>query len=532
MVDGTLQHYRALAKLAASLILATAAYPCMAQIHSIKNGPGIRVSTPTEPLAQKASPTMAAAIAKSYGSMPLSLEANRGQADARVKFLARGSGYNLFVTETEAVVSLAGPSRNDIRDTARLHTNALRIKLVGANPSAKITALEELPGRSNYFIGNDPAKWRTGVVNYAKLRIEEVYPGIDLVYYGNQRRLEYDWILAPGVDPALIRFEIAGAHHTQIDASGDLVVKLHGEEIKLRRPLTYQEQTAGRVEVATKYAMTGKNQFGFGIDPFDRSLPLVIDPVLIYSTYLGGDGDDTGIGIALDSSGNAYVVGKTRSGNFPTANSIPGMPGGFGSYAFVTKLNAAGDRLIYSTYLGGSGNNSGEAIAVDSDGFAYVAGSTYSSDFPTKNPLQAMTGGGGYDAFVAKLNASGDGLEYSTYLGGNNGDAAYGIAVDSAQNAYVTGRTFSTNFPIANPYQAKSGGRGDAFVTKLSRSGTALVYSTYLGGNGSGDDWGWGIAVDASGNAYITGQTYSNDFPIANLFRQLMQEAWMPSSQG
>jgi hypothetical protein len=506
------------------MLLTVFVSPAFAQRYAVSPqfASDIRVATPTPTvsMAQKGELATAARIIKSCSTLPLSFEPNQGQADTRVKFLSRGSAYSLLVTTTEAVFFLAEKPKTADSNAARLNRNAFRIKLIGANPSPKITALEKLPSKSNYLIGNDPAKWRTGIAHYAKIRIEGVYPGIDLVYYGNQRNLEYDWVVAPGSNQAAIRFEIKGAERAAIDAGGDLVIKLRGEEIRLHKPLAYQEEDAVRTKVATEYLAMEKNQFGFWIDQFDRSVPLVIDPVLTYSTYLGGAGDDAGTGIAIDSAGNAYVVGKTRSDNFPATNPVQGISGGGGYDAFVAKLNAPGDGLIYFTYLGGSSNDYGEAIAVDSDGFAYLAGSTYSSNFPMKNPFQAKSGGGGYeDAFIAKLNTSGDALVYSTYLGGNGRDGVYGIAVDSAKNAYVTGRTFSTNFPTANPYQASNGGRGDAFVTKLNSSGSALVYSTYLGGNGDGYDWGWGIAVDTSGNAYVVGATYSYDFPTRNPFQ-------------
>ncbi len=430
--------------------------PSMAQTRSGKEKPDTVILTRKSklPVLQAAEPATAA-IRKSYFNLPLSFESNQGQVDKNVKFLSRGAGYKILVAPTEAVFSFAEDSRRADRDVRLSHRDTLRIRIIGANPSPKIKAFEKLPGRSNYLVGNNPAKWRTGIQHYAKVKLEEVYPGIDLVYYGNQRNLEYDWIVAPGANQEFIRFEIRGAARSAVDTCGDLVIKLREKEIRLHKPLAYQQQEAVRTEVSAEYVLNGKNQFGFRIQRFDPSLPLVIDPILIYSTYLGG------------------------------------------------------------------GNEYGEAIAVDPDGFAYVAGSTYSSNFPTRNPFQAKSGGGGYDAFVAKLNLSGDALVYSSYLGGNSGDAIYGIAVDSTGNAYVTGRTFSSNFPTVNPYQASYGGQGDAFVTKLNSSGSALVYSTYLGGAGEGHDWGWGIAVDAGGNAYVAGHTYSYNFPVANAFQPI-----------
>jgi hypothetical protein len=256
------------------------------------------------------------------------------------------------------------------------------------------------------------------------------------------------------------------------------------------------------------------NQIGFQVAEYDASLPLVVDPILVYSTYLGGSGLDQAQGIAVDSSGNAYVTGSTSSPDFPMANPSQVRYGGAGSDAFVTKLSASGNALVYSTHLGGRATDVGYGIAVDSAGNAYLTGTTDSTDFPTANSFQALHAGGINDAFVTKLNPSGNALVYSTYLGGGGSDAGYGIAVDSFANAYVTGSTSSIDFPTMNSLADYGGGVIDAFVTKLNPSGKALVYSTYLGG--SGDDAGYGIAVDSVGNACVTGSTSSPDFPTAS----------------
>ncbi len=483
-----------------------------------------------------------AKLVEAYGKLPLSFEANQGQTGSEVKFLSRGSGYSLFLTANEAVLSLK-PSRDrkGAVAPARLQNKpgplaaargsdqapesaVLRMKLAGANPSAQVAGVDELPGKSNYFLGNDPAKWRTNVPTYAKVKYAEVYPGIDLVYYGNQRQLEYDFVVAPGADPQSIRLSFAvsnpsrdsdGAVPLRIDAQGDLIARVGGDEIRLRKPVVYQEVNGERRPVSGGYVFQANNDIRFSLAAYDKTKPLVVDPVLVYATYLGGNDIDVGYGIAVDSSGNAYVTGQTLSTNFPPANPFRIANGG-GYDAFVTKLNVSGSALIYSTYLGGSAFDFGQGIAVDSSGNAYVTGETSSTNFPTANAIQTRFGGANTDAFVAKLNAAGSALVYSTYLGGNGQDYGTGIAVDSSGNAYVTGETLSTDFPTANAFQA-SFGAGKAFVTKFNAAGSALVYSTYLGG--SSGDRGQGIAVDSSGNAFVTGWTRSTDFPTANSFQ-------------
>jgi hypothetical protein len=521
-------------------------------------------------------------LVAAYGKLPLSFEANQGQTDASVKFVSRGRGYALFLTATEAVLELrisdfglrngsrerataASPSQQPaIRNPSRRSrdpqsevagpesairnpkSEILRLRLVGANPSPRVRGLDELPGKSNYFIGNDPSKWRTNVPTYAKVECRQVYPGVNLVYYGNQQQLEHDFVVEPGADPSAIRLAIEGADKLEVDAAGDLVLHAAGGDVRLRKPVLYQEVEGVRREIAAGYVLgsgippgaggtrgvprarfsrsgvptpalhrqSETVEVSFEVGAYDRAQALVIDPVLVYSTYLGGSSEDYGFGIAVDSAGNAYVTGRTASTNFPTASPLQAAYGGSDWDAFVAKLNAAGSALVYSTYLGGSGSDElGFGIAVDSAGNAYVAGQTTSTNFPTASPLQAASGGG-YDAFVAKLNAAGSALLYSTYLGGSGGDFGQGIAVDSSGNAYVMGRTNSTNFPTASPLQATYGGAGDAFVAKLNAAGSALVYSTYLGGSGS--DGGLGIAVDSSGNAYVTGCTFSTNFPTVS----------------
>src|SRR5436190_8491855 len=460
------------------------------------------------------------AVSEAYGKLPLSFEANRGQTDAQVKFLSRGPGHTLFLTSTEAVLVLT--TRESPAREPAVHgkparrgpgTDAvLRMTFVGAQPPLRPVGREELPGRANYFIGKDPAKWRTNVPTYAKVQYAALYPGIDLIYYGNQRQLEYDFVVRPGADPGLIALGFRGADKLDVDDQGNLVLDTAVGNIRMRKPVIYQEVNGVRREVAGSYVLTGTHQVGFRIAAYDASQPLVIDPVLSYSTYLGGSNTDQGLGIAVDTSGNAYVTGRTQSTNFPTTAGAFQTTGGGTEDAFVTQLIPMGTVLVYSTYLGGSGIDDGLGIAVDALGNAYVTGVTFSTNFPTTAGAFQTTLGGTEDAFVTTLNATGSLLVYSTYLGGSDFDEGFGIAVDALRNAYVTGFTGSTNFPTtAGAFQTTGGDTVDAFVTKLRSEDRRVGYSTYL--RGSGVDDGLGIAVDALRNAYVTGFTGSTNVP-------------------
>ena len=512
---------------------------------------------------------------KTYGTLPLRFELNRGQTDPRVRHLARGHGYTLFLTPQETVLSLQGEkskvksqkSKGESQDAfAKPQTpngelspsSVLRMRFVGASPAPKVTGLDELPGKSNYFKGNDPGKRHTNVPNFSKVRYEDLYPGVDLVYYGNEGRLEYDFVVAPGADPRAIAFEIVGPELApatgapvnrraalQVDANGDLVIAIEGGEIRFHKPLLYQEATENgprttdtlnpkskiqnRKYLDGRYTLRVSNpkskiqnpkwQVGFEIASYDPTKPLVIDPVLSFSTYLGGANGENGYGVGVDADGNAYVTGTTGSTDFPTVTPLQAASGGDVD-VFVAKVNATGTALVYSTYLGGPGYDRGTAIAVDASGNAYITGLTASNNFPTTTGAFQTAFGGGTcgtaacsDAFVTKLDPAGSSLVYSTYLGGNASDVGQGIALDDSGNAYVTGSTLSVNFPTASPLQAAGRGSSDAFVTKIKPDGTGLVYSTYLGG--SGGDFGQSIAVDSAGNAFVTGYTFSANFPTA-----------------
>lgn len=482
------------------------------------------------------------------------------------------------------------------------------MRMLGSNPHARVQGGELQTGKVNYFLGSDPQKWRHNVPLFGSVRYEEMYPGVDLVYYGNQRQLEYDFVVKPGADPNRIRLAFPGASHVSVDSRGELVLGVGGAEVRQHRPVVYQTAAAGRTEVQGSYrilspATPGKPaQVAFEIAAYDATRPLVIDPVLSYSTYLGGEDDDQSYGLAVDAVGYVYITGRTKSTLFPVSPSarqtlksggtdvfvtkldpfssgaasvvystyiggtaddgsafshqgvavdvsgnayITGstlsadFPTTVGAYsrtytspfddAFVTKLNPTGSALVYSTYLGGAGWDYGHSIAVDSTGKAYVAGGTGSDDFPlTSGAVQIARAGGLTDAFVAVFNAQGSGLVYSTVLGGSGNDDAYGIVLDSAGRAVIAGTTTSTAFPTAGTaFQTTRKGNSDAFIARvnINASGAAgLSYSTYLGG--SSDENGFGLALDSADAVYITGQTTSSDYPTQAAIQNAKNGTW------
>ncbi len=481
----------------------------------------------------------------SLARLPLSFERNVGQSDALVAYLARGQGYGLFLTSSEMVLALqrgaqpgegadeqAKADRATSLEKAHLaepeRPSILRMRLAGASAKAPVGE-QELETRTNYFIGNDPEQWHTDVPNFAKVRYADVYPGVDLVYYGREGALEYDFVVAPGADPSAILMEWEGAEAFDVDADGSLIMRVAGGEVRQSAPLVYQDAEGAKAAVAGSYELAPDGRVGLRIGAYDESKPLVIDPI-VYYTVFGGNQWDAGLDIAVDSTGAAYVTGQTFSSNFPTASPYDGSYNNSGD-VFVRKLNPAGTAAVYSTFLGGSlmgtgyGQDIAYGIAVNSAGEAHVAGSTDSSNFPTYRAFDSTFNGGLYipdgsdlrDAFVTKLNAAGNGLVYSTYLGGHaHGDAAFDVALDSAGAVYVTGITFSNDFPTYAAFDPTYGGNGDAFVTKLKLNllptpKLRLVYSTYLGHVGA--DGGWGIAVDGAKSAYVAGYTESSNFP-------------------
>ena len=436
------------------------------------------------------------------GSLIPAFEVNAGQAQPQVRFLSRGRGALLFLTVDEAVLRF-GPSANA----------TLRLRLLGANAHVEPSGLDPLPGHSNYLVGNDPRNWQRSVAHFGRVLYPEVYPGIDLAFHSAGRDFEYDFILQPGRTPQVITVDFVGATHLKMDSEGNLVLATAGGSVCQKKPFAYQVRQNRRVSVDVTYELKGQTRAGFRVGRYDPSLPLVIDPVLSFSVYQGGTGLDQAYGIAVDAAGNSYITGTTESVNFPLQSQAAAYPNDNRKNAFVMKLNPQGTTVLYSTYLGGGADDEGLAITVDGSGQALVAGYTDSINFPTASPYRA-TNSGARDGFITRLSASGSTLVYSTYLGGSSSDLAFAIALDGQGNFYVAGSTTSTSFPTVSPYQASLVALRDAFVTKFNPTGSALLYSTYLGGNA--DDVGYGIAVDTSGSAYVAGITQSGNFPTAN----------------
>jgi hypothetical protein len=487
---------------------------------------------------------------------PLRFEENEGQTAREVRFVSHGSGYELFLTAQEAVLALHPTRRLDLSATHRVayframrdarkagRTSVLRMRLANANPAPTMAGVEPLPGRLDYFLGKDPANWRTNVPSYGRVKYRDVYPGVDLIFYGNQRRLEYDFIVAPGADPKAIALNVEGAQKLRMNSRGDLLASIRGGEVELERPVVYQEVAGKRREIGGSYKIAGNHRVTFAVAKYDRSEPLIVDPVLIYSTYLGGEADDSASAIALNSLGDAAIAGTTLSLQFPTtAGAFTQSPlaSNVNGVAFVTEMDSTGTHQLYSSYVGGTGGDSGFAVALDGSGNIYVTGETASTDFPTTaNALKPGANAGNVNgtSFVFKINPtiSGAGsLVYSSYLGGTQGITEFGngIATDTTGAVYVVGLTASqpgtalANFPVTTgAFQATpdpSNTMGSAFLTKLdtTQSGSAsLIYSTYLGGNGADaagpgfGDAAFGVAEDSAGNSYLVGATASTNFP-------------------
>jgi hypothetical protein len=472
---------------------------------------------------QTAPPPSRATLAREYGKLPLGWEANRGQADPQIKFLGHGPGYALFLTRYGAALILG---RNQVRTTRRTPRSlpreqekilTLSMRLVGSNP-ARLEPLDRLPGHANYFLGNDPRRWLTGVPLYARVRYRGAYPGVDLVFHESAaRQLEYDLVLSPGADPDSIRLRFDGAAVDLRD--GRLLLRTPLGVLSEPAPIAFQPSGVQQKLIAVRYVRRGPQEIGFQLGPHDASLSVTIDPILAYSTFLGGNSTDVGSGIAIDSSGNAYVTGTTFSTDFAGCSTHVALlctnaPIGSGD-AFVAKINASGSALSYVTYLGGSSIDRAFAIAIDGSGNAYITGFTFSSNFPQMNGLTNTVGS--LNAFVTKLNSSGS-IAYSTYLDGSSESLGLGIATDGSANAYVTGTTSSSDFPVVG--QLSSPCAPSAFVTKLNTNNSgssSLVYSTCLG-TGTNEVDGNGIAVDGSQNAYITGTSFASDLLTANGF--------------
>jgi Bacterial Ig-like domain (group 3)/Beta-propeller repeat len=457
-------------------------------------------------------------VAAEFARLPLSFEANLGQSDPRVRFISRGQGYSIFLTDSGAVLSLskqAGTAKPGQGKAPDLKTDVVRMELTNASLAHPVTGENKLSGKVNYFIGSDSAKWHSDVPTYGKVRYANAYPGVDLVYYGNQQKLECDFVVAPNADPKPVKLHFAGVTKLSLDSDGDLNVAASNGKLVFHKPVVYQIRDGKRTPVEGRFQLLANNDLGFTLGRYDHNQELVIDPVLGYSTYLGGTSSESANGIAVDATGHAYVTGETSSTDFPvTAGAFePVKPATAVSQVpivFVTKFNQSASGLIYSTFLGGNGGDTGYSLAIDSKGDAFICGTTYSSNFPVTSGAYENTLANSGGSFITKLGPSGNTLVYSTYL--NGADHTMGIAVDTAGEAYVTGYTRSTSLAVsASAFQKTNLGDANAFVVKVNAAGTAALYSTYLGGKYF--DMGSAIAVDGSDHAYVTGSAYSSNFP-------------------
>jgi hypothetical protein len=447
---------------------------------------------------------------------------NKGQWHPDVLYLCRLGGLDAWITKWGVNYTFfkleEKPSAQAREPFLREKFGHREVELIGHRVLMKLRGCaahpqregrELLAGYYNYLIGNDPTRHATYVRRYKEAWVKGVYAGIDMRYYLEGGRLRYDWVVQPGGDPSQIEFGLEGSEKSYIDSEGRLVFMTRFGEVKLAELRVYQ----GDREIGGRF-VERPGGWGIEVGSYDPTQPLVIDP-LVYSTYIGGISNEVGRGIAVDGSGNAYVTGYTRSTDYDVTPGAFQTTNGGGRDVFATKLNATSTALVYSTYIGGSGDEVGRGIAVDGSGNAYVTGTTSSTNYPVTPGAFQTTKGGGEDVFVTKLNATGTALVYSTYIGGSDSDGGYAIAVDGSGNAYVTGTTSSTNYPVTpGAFQTTNGGWGDVdvFVTKLNATGTALVYSTYIGG--SDNDYGNAIAVDGSGNAYVTGETNSRNYDV------------------
>jgi hypothetical protein len=543
-------------------------------LHSAAFGqsPQAKIIAPVRAAETRASSRLAA----SYGKLPLSFEANQGQTDPQVRFLSRGNGYSLFLTEGEAVLALHKPVESEpgspesrlpghtgISGERSVNSDVVRMQLAGARSDARVTGESKLSGVASYFIRNDPTKWHSAVPTYAKVKYAGVYPGVDLVYYGNQQQLEYDFVVAPGASTDSIRLHFVGQKRLRLGSNGDLEIIAENGLIAFHKPIVYQQTNRKRIAIDGRFALMANDTVSFTLGRYDHLKALVIDPTLAYSTYLGGtNGANYGTAIAVDAGGNAYVTGIVYATNFPTTSGAfqstnHASTAGAIFDEFITKLNATGTAVVYSTYLGGSGNvaiagtlNHGdypESISVDASGDVYLTGSAVSTDFPTTGGVVQSANKGGpngvSNCVVTKINATGTELVYSTYLGGsgllgyagqaslgsNGGDGCGSIVIDGSGNAYVVGTSWSSDFPVTSgSYQgtnkSASVSRPAAFAAKLNPQATALSYATYLGG--SNGDSAMGAALDASGDLYIAGATDSNDFPVTSGVYQSANKAF------
>ena len=500
-------------------------------------------SHPSRPLREKA--------LRDFGRLPLSFESNRGQTDARVRFLTHASGGALFLTPSEAVFTKTTPvleatnailkRKNAFPAAAKAVQTTMRMQVVGADPKATPLTRQPQSGRVNYFIGNEADRWQKGVPTYGRVGFHGVYPGVDLVYYGNQSQLEYDFVVAAHADPKQIHLRFAGAKQVDVNAAGELIVRAQDQEMTWRKPTVYQQDKHGKHAVPAHFHLkrlpNGQSDVSFALGRYDTSRPLVIDPVLLFSTYLGGHAlggiGDTVDAIYIDRNGYLYVAGNATSTDFPTTTNAYKTTSP-GSYAYFSILTPGGDALLYSTFVGGAGLNVAFGIGTDSLRHVILAGNTTSKNFPVKSGSFQTTKAieGTYTPFVFCIDLSDNSLVYSTFVGGTQDTRMRSMAIDRFDAVYLTGLTAASDFPTTpGAFQSTylSHFNGMAFVAKLERFGTFLNYSTFLGGTGLAEDQsegfgdiGTGIAIDSLGSAYVTGSTSSFDFPTTlNAFQSV-----------
>ena len=465
-------------------------------------------------------------VCPDYGKIPLYFIHNEGQVNDKALFYAKTSKYTLWLTkeglvfditrrikEKNSKSTISIPKDVNNPEDFEHERDVSRLIFLDSNKNPEVVPVDKTEHRVNYFIGSDESKWRSDISTSRAVSYKELYKNIDLKVYGLEKKIEYDFIVRPGGEVSDIRFEYKDVKKTEIDEKRNLVIETDFGALQHAKPVCYQMIEGKKTRIEAEFKKIKKNIYAFRVEEYNKDYELIIDPlILIYSTFLGGSGADMGFGITVDKKGAVYVTGSTQSTDFPTKKPIQRVYGGGDEDVFITKINPKGNALLYSTYLGGDSYDAGDSIAVDRKGAAYVTGYTWSTDFPTKKPIQGNKGGDSHDVFITKINSKGNALSYSTYLGGSKWQSGSSIAVDKQGAAYVTGYTFSNDFPTQNPIQGNSAGNGDAFITKIRSSGTALIYSTYLGG--SDGDYGHGIAVDSKGAAYVTGQTNSSNFPI------------------
>jgi hypothetical protein len=498
------------------LLTACLAVPLLVPLPSLSAGSDLSLDS-SRPSNRLITPQMA-------GPRNVLFTTNSGQWDPAVRFCAEGSGATLWFTNHAIYTVLYrqsapvphDPQAGSDADSGQVDYLLLRTSFGGSLPEMHVEASGSAVARRNYLRGSSPADWITDAACYHAVVFENVYPGIGVRFYGAGQNAEYDFLISPGADPAAIEVRYDGAESVAVDANGDLIVTTAWGQIVEQQPVVYQQVGNIRRTIAAEFAMHPNGSVGFVVTgAYNHHLSLVIDPVLSYSTYLGGGASSAAYGIDIDDNGDIYVCGATASTDFPDTNAYQGTYGGGDWDAFVTKLAADGQSLVYSTYLGGTLADYGYSIAVDTAGCAYVTGRTTSTDFPTMNPLFSTQAGG--DSYVAKLSPGGSSLVYGTYLGGTASDLGWDIDLGADGSAYVIGYTLSTDFPTFIPYQDSLKGSYDVFVTKINSAGSALAYSTYLGGTKI--DIGQAITVDGSGRAYLIGYTMSNDFPVVAAYQ-------------